>query len=92
MAFAGEGMNVVLADIERSAAEKVAAEVQALGTKALPVAVAVSVRADVQTLANRAWDEFGSVHVPCNNAGMVSFQQLIEAASSDWDWTMGVNL
>jgi len=51
----------------------------------------VSVLADVQQLAARTLDEFGGVHVVCNNAG-VAGGTVAYASPELWDWVLGVNL
>ena len=57
-----EGMNVVLADIEAAALERAAAEFAADGKNTvLPVQTDVSVREELQALADRTVAEFGSV-------------------------------
>src|ERR1700687_3153407 len=69
--FAREGMKVVLADVEPAALEQSAREVEALGAPALAVRTDVSKGDEVERLAQTALDEFGAVHVVCNNAGVV---------------------
>ena len=86
--FAEAGMRVVVADIEGDKAEKVAAEVGGVA-----VATDVSDLSSVQALADRAFAEFGAVHLLCNNAG-VSLRDvpLDKATAHDWEWVLGVNL
>jgi NAD(P)-dependent dehydrogenase (short-subunit alcohol dehydrogenase family) len=91
--FAAEGMKVVLADIERNALDEAAAAFQASGATVLAVRCDVSKGADVRALANRAVDEFGAIHVVCNNAGVVPPAGPVwERTEADWDWVLGVNL
>jgi len=91
-AFAAEGMHVVMADIEDDALEVAAKEVGAGGTKVLAVRTDVSNGADVDALAARAVDEFGTFHVVCNNAGVGSGGTMWELTEADWAWVLGVNL
>ncbi len=91
-AFAREGMDVVVADIEEAAAEAVAKEVRAAGSKAIAVSTDVADRASVGSLAERACDELGGVHVLCNNAGVVKFANAADLSADDWAWVMSVNL
>ncbi len=89
--FAGEGMRVVLADIDGAA-------VRELGETLRPAAVAqvtdVSDEESVHALADRAYEAFGAVHLLCNNAGVAARggQPVWETAAADWDWVLGVNL
>ena len=91
-AFAAEGMSVVISDIDLSAAEGVASDINGVGGSAVAVRTDVSDRASVKDLADRAFEVFGGVHVLCNNAGVVAFRSAAEMSDSDWDWVMSVNL
>jgi NAD(P)-dependent dehydrogenase (short-subunit alcohol dehydrogenase family) len=82
-----EGMRVIVADIERDALDKTAAEIGATG---LPVDV--SDLASVQALADAAVDRFGTVHVVCNNAGIGPMAAIKDLTMDDWHWILGVNL
>src|SRR5262249_37012702 len=63
--FVKEGMNVVLADHDAGALEKTRAAIGGIAVR-----TDVSKGAEVQALAARAKQEFGAVHVICNNAGI----------------------
>ena len=91
-AFAAEGMHVVMADIEDDALAVAAKEVGEGGTKVLAVRTDVSKGADVDALAARTVDEFGTFHVVCNNAGVGSGGTMWELTEADWAWVLGVNL
>lgn len=90
--FAGEGMRLVLADIEEAALQNAAAELTATGVDVLAVRTDVSKFDDVQDLATRAVHRFGKVHIVCNNAGVATAGFLAEATIRDWQWVVGVNL
>jgi NAD(P)-dependent dehydrogenase (short-subunit alcohol dehydrogenase family) len=92
LTLAGEGMHVVVADVEQNAAERVAAEARARGVKALAVRTDVSDRASVQALAQLTFDALGVPHLLCNNAGVVTFKPVTELRDADWQWVIGVNL
>jgi NAD(P)-dependent dehydrogenase (short-subunit alcohol dehydrogenase family) len=91
-AFAAVGMDVVVADIEAEAAERVAAEVRATGRRALAVRADVSNSESVEALAARTYDELGACHVLCNNAGVLLMGALETRTPKDWEWVLGVNL
>ena len=93
-AFAAEGMQVVLADVERPALEKTAAELRAAGGDVVGVECDVSMQESVDHLARAALDAFGAVHVLCNNAGVAAGgpRTTWEASLDDWNWVLGVNL
>lgn len=91
--FAGEGMRLVLADVERPALDRAADEIAATGAEVIAVATDVSSEADVQALAAATFDRYGTVHVVCNNAGVGSRGLTIhDLPTQDWEWVLGVNL
>ncbi len=94
-AFATQGANVVLADIEPDALDTATAEVAADTSDS---ATAIGVQTDVTSsesvaaLADTAVQQFGAVHMLCNNAGvggggLIRNQQLV-----DWKWVIDVCL
>jgi len=91
--FAGEGMRVVLADVERPVLQHTADELTAAGFDVLPVPTDVSLEADVEALAAATIDQYGDVHVVCNNAGVGSRGLTIaDLPLRDFEWVMAVNL
>lgn len=91
-AFAGEGCNVVVADIDSEAADAAAREVEGLGRRALAVAVDV---ADPEAMCRLADDAFafgGTVEVLCLNAGVLVWGAAHESTIDDWRWILDVNL
>jgi len=90
---AQEGMKVVLADIEEQALTQTEKEMKALGATVLAVLTDVSKVTDIEKLAQKTLDTFGSVDLLCNNAGVSTFaSRTWESPLSDWKWVMGVNL
>ncbi len=93
--FAQARMQVVLADIEKDALERVVKEFEERQFRVIGVVVNTMVRDSVQALAERAIAEFGKVHVLCNNAGVASANEgmkgVWEIPDEDWQWVMGVN-
>lgn len=91
-ALAREGARLVLADVDETGLEATRGIVAGQGTEAVALRTDVSDRAQVQTLADRAWSAFGAVHVLCNNAGVAAWGGLETATHRDWQWVLGVNL
>ena len=92
LGFAGEGANVVLADIEEAPLRAAEAEIADLGVEALGVITDVTDAESVGALAQATIDRFGAVHMVCNNAGvggggLIRNQQLV-----DWKWVVDVCL
>ncbi|MFD9391086.1 SDR family NAD(P)-dependent oxidoreductase [Streptomyces sp. NPDC060000] len=91
-AFAGAGADVVIASRKLDACEAVAAEVRALGRRALPVAAHVGHWDDLGRLAGTAYAEFGKVDVLVNNAGMSPLAPSSEETGEElFDKVIGVN-
>jgi NAD(P)-dependent dehydrogenase (short-subunit alcohol dehydrogenase family) len=89
-AFLGEGMRVVIADVEAPALEKAAKE---LGGSVLGVVTDVSNPASVHALADRVFAEFGACHLLCNNAGVgIPNLDVWETEPTDFQWAYGVNV
>jgi NAD(P)-dependent dehydrogenase (short-subunit alcohol dehydrogenase family) len=70
LAFAAAGADVVIASRKIDACEAVAAEVEALGRRALPVAAHVGDWDGLADLAETAWNWQGHVDILVNNAGL----------------------
>lgn len=86
LAFAGEGMNVALADV--SDLSEVEAAVRARGVRASAMKVDVSKGEQVQAFC----DGLPEVHLVCNNAGVAVSGAAWENSVDDWRWILGVNL
>lgn len=90
--FATAGMSVVMADIEQERLDEAVKGMVADGHRAIGVKTDVSDEAQIQALAQAALDEFGSVHVVANNAG-IGIGGTVEGMSlEDWRWTIDVDL
>src|SRR5690606_16131107 len=93
LAFAQAGAGVVIASRKADACERVAAEVEALGRKALPHACHVGDWQALDALADAAWSHFGKVDILVNNAGMSPlYPSLAEVSEALWDKVLAVNL
>ncbi len=94
--LAKRGANVVV-NYTRSEGEakETAAEVEALGARALLVRADVSQDGEVRAMVQRTLDAFGAVHVLVNNAAttaFVSFADLEGLTEEQWDRILAVNL
>jgi NAD(P)-dependent dehydrogenase (short-subunit alcohol dehydrogenase family) len=91
-AFAGEGANLVLADIDERAGG-VAQEIVAGGGKAVFVPCDVAKRDQVDKAVSRALTEFGSLHAAFNNAGILPPPApLHEMTGSEFDRIIAVDV
>lgn len=87
-----EGMKVVIADVEKGALRQTAKEIKAAGIEVMPVLTDVSKYGDVEKLAKKTLDAYGSVHLLFNNAGVTTGTVIWESTLADWKWLLGVNL
>lgn len=92
VAFAAEGMRLVLADIEAGPLEETAEQLRAGGTEVFAVTADVSVASDVDRIGNAAMDLFGGLHVACNNAGVSGGGLSWEIDLATWKWILDVDL
>jgi NAD(P)-dependent dehydrogenase (short-subunit alcohol dehydrogenase family) len=93
LAFAGAGADVVIASRKLDSCQEVAAEVEAMGRHALPVAFHVGHWDEIEGLVEQAYGGFGRVDVLVNNAGMSPLYPDLPSVTEDlWDKVMGVNL
>lgn len=86
-----EQMQVVIADIDQASLD---AAVERLGPSGSLLAIATDVAsaASVDALAERAFAQFGAVHLLCNNAGVGGGGTLWEQSDAEWDFVLGVNV
>jgi NAD(P)-dependent dehydrogenase (short-subunit alcohol dehydrogenase family) len=91
-AFAAEGADVVVADIDRSAAEQTASELRAAGVRSVAVALDVRDRASVDALADATVRELGGVDIVANNAGVFLRGPMADTTEDDWEFVLSINL
>ena len=73
-------------------AEKVAAEIQALGRKAAPVAAELTDEAETSTLVRRAAEALGPVTLLINNASVFRDDRIETVTRASWDAHIETNL
>lgn len=89
--FAEQGMNVVLADIEQGKLDEAVAQLKGLGVQAIGVLTDVGCGDSVEALCKATVDQFGSVQILCNNAGVYTGGQIWEQTEDDFEWLIRVN-
>ena len=93
LAFAGEGASVIVASRTFSEIAETAAQVQALGGRALAVQADVANQADVTKMVEQAVQAFGTVDILVNNAGVQGpIGPLVENDTQGWIRTVMINL
>jgi glucose 1-dehydrogenase len=73
-------------------AEKVAEEIRRCGTKAITFKADVSKEDQVQTMFKRAIEEFGTVDILINNAGLQKDAPIDQMTLAQWQLVLDVNL
>lgn len=84
--------NIVIADLNKEAADKAAQDLISKGFKALAVSVDVSKEADVQKMVDETVKKFGSVDILVNNAGIFPSNLVMQMSAKDFEKVIGVNL
>jgi 3-oxoacyl-[acyl-carrier protein] reductase len=94
MQLAEAGADIVINDIEagREEAEATAAEIRALGRRAIALCGNVSVPEDAAALLDGAWAEMGKVDILVNNAGITRDNLLIRMSDDEWQSVININL
>jgi len=92
LALARAGVHVAIFDVNRAGAEATAAEVIALGRRALPLAVDVASAADVAAAVERVHGTLGPVAILVNVAGIGEFAPLLQMTEAQWDRMIAVHL
>ena len=93
IAFAREGADVVVADLDPKGGEETVTAVAEAGTKGLFVRTDVADPSSVSALVRAAVERFGRLDVAFNNAGIEGSEGLTAECSLDnWSQTLAVNL
>jgi 3-oxoacyl-[acyl-carrier protein] reductase len=93
--LAREGANVLAADIDLEAAERVAQTINEAveGARVVPQYVNVTSKKDVTAMVERGIKEFGKIDILANIAGILGPTASVrDIAEEDWDRVLNVNL
>lgn len=88
--FAREGANVVVCANEE-VVHSVAGAIKADGNKAISFVGDVTDKASVKMLFDVAEEEFGSIDVSIQNAGVITIARIEDMTEDEWDKVMAVN-
>jgi NAD(P)-dependent dehydrogenase (short-subunit alcohol dehydrogenase family) len=92
LAFAQEGCDVVVVDFDFEGAQKTAADIEALGRKAIALKADITDFENVQSVVKAALEKFGRIDVLINNAGISRIPALVDATEADWHSNIETNL
>jgi 3-hydroxybutyrate dehydrogenase len=92
LVYANEGAKVVIADLNKDAAEATAAELKAGGAQALGVAVDVTDEDQVNAAVEQAASAFGGIDILISNAGIQIVHPVEEFTFADWKKMLAIHL
>ena len=93
LTLAREGSDIIAADIDLKGAEQTAAEVKALGRKAIALEVDVTDKAKVDNMLKAALEQFSRIDILVNTAGVGTAPKLfVEMTQEELEININVNL
>src|ERR1700685_2387628 len=91
--LAGQGVRVVVSDIDADAGKGVVEEIRSAGGAAEFVACDISSESSVESLIERSVSFLGGLDFAVNNAGIADHPGFLHELSADtWDTVMGIDL
>ena len=90
--FAREGARVVIADLQREAAQACAAGIEAAGGQAMAVAMDVSDEAQVNGAVGQVVAAWGGVDIAVSNAGVQIVHPVEQFPFADWKKMLAIHL
>lgn len=91
--FAQEGANIAFTDLERNeSVEATEKEIAALGVKAVGYASNAANFEDTHKVVNQIKEDFGSIDILINNAGITRDGLMMRMSEQQWDMVINVNL
>ncbi len=91
IAFAAEGAQVLLADVNEAALNERLAEIQATGGSASVICADMSQAAEAENMAAQAVAIFGGIDYLVASAGIQTYGSVVSTDEDTWDRTLAVN-
>ena len=92
LAFAKEGSDIVICDVNQEALNATRQEIEALGRKAETFVVDVTSLSQVEEMVNKTLDKFKKIDILINNAGITRDALIVRMSEQDFDSVIAVNL
>ncbi len=93
LTLAKEGCDIAVSDINLEGTQQTAADVRALGRKAMAFKTDVTSKAEVEAMVNAVLNEFGKIDILINNAGVgTAPKPFVDTTEADWDVNININL
>ena len=90
--FAKEGAAVAVADINDSAGQILAGDIQAEGGEAMFIHCDVTHAEDCQQAVQATVGQLGGLDILFNNAGIIRRADLLDTSEAEWDRVIAVNV
>ena len=90
--FAHEGAKIAVADLNKQAADVVAAEIEKTGTEAIGIGVDVTDEAQVDAAVQTTVNVFGNIDILISNAGIQIVHPIEEFSFADWKKLLAIHL
>jgi len=90
-AFAGEGADVVISDINEERVGATAEELSGNGGKVSSLGIDVTNPEQVDEMVAKANEELDGIDILINNAGVITMDKIVDVTPEDWDFVMDVN-
>lgn len=91
LALAAEGAAVAIADLNETSAQSVAGRIMASGGRSLGIQADCGDVASIQTMVAQVVQEFGTLDVIVNNAGLTRTATILDVTEEDWDLINRIN-
>lgn len=92
LAFAKEGSDIVLCDVNQEVLEATRKEIEALGRRAETFIVDVTSLSQVEEMVNKTLDKFQKIDILINNAGITRDALIVRMSEQEFDSVIAVNL
>ncbi len=92
LAFAREGADIVIPEVNMTNVVSVSEEISALGRQCIVIETDVADGESVRDMVNMTLEKFGRIDILVNNAGIFSYTRIDECTEAEWDRMMAVNL
>lgn len=90
--FGKEGANVVVCDVDEDVSAETAKEITDAGGTALSIPCDVSSSSAVSTMIDAAYENFGSIDIIANIAGLTRDRMIHKMSEERWDTVIDINL
>jgi NAD(P)-dependent dehydrogenase (short-subunit alcohol dehydrogenase family) len=91
IAMSKEGYNVICADIDFEEAKKTVEIISSNNGSGLALKTDVTNVLDIKDMVNKVVEQFGSLDIMVNNAGVTRTSSIMDLNEKDWDWIHNVN-